>query len=294
MGWTSRTALCQFFFFFLIWIVRSMNHTPTGKYGKVYYLLHGTFWREQRGLPSWSENGLKEPGMGVGLGDFPACRLELHGVDFPLVAKEQLSLLISFVQMWDRKGRRSGEAWELSAIKHWKLSQTLHYSGQEVGRQRWGGQKAAGICAPLTVLRIREDVPSIPQSFRDLGSLEGFERLTWGVWKIKEKKKENGKFPPLSLNVGRSFSCCPYQKSRALLEVLSVLVNAPFQVLGCLESRAWDQGEKSGELITTLVVLQISIFSPSHLLLFTSLSKYLLLIFCPGCVTAFSGRDNVS
>lgn len=155
-------------------------------------------------------------------------------------------------------------------------------------KTEWGRKSSRHLYPSLGPLFLQSErkFPSIPQSFRDLQAI-----TIWVVWEIKEKKKGTGKFPPFSLNVGRSFPHCSYQSKRAFAGALCPCqCSLPGFRLPWIQGWGY-QGEKSGKR-TYWAVLQISIFSPSYLL-FSFHSKYLLLVFCPGFIAAFSGRDKL-
>lgn len=101
----------NFFFFGLDIAINDAAHTTRG-YEKIYYSQDETSWREQWGLPSWSENGLRSRkrdwldvsgGWGVRRGESSCLQLELYDLNFPLVTKKYPSFLPSFAQMWGRK-----------------------------------------------------------------------------------------------------------------------------------------------------------------------------------------------
>lgn len=87
------------------------------KHGKGYYIMELS--GESRRLPSWSENGLKEPGMGTGLvflmakgcswGERPCIQFGAPWSEVPTGDKGATEPSRLFAQMWGRKGRGSGE-----------------------------------------------------------------------------------------------------------------------------------------------------------------------------------------
>lgn len=121
-----------------------------------------TAWKSQKWRLAWC---FCEPGSAAGT-KVPAWRLEHQGLYFPLVTKEQLSLLTSFVQMWD-KG--NGEWWSSKAVSNQtsKIESDSSLQWPRGRKMEKGEKKVAGISATLgpQFLESEGKVPSCPSEF---------------------------------------------------------------------------------------------------------------------------------
>ena len=140
---------------------------------------------------------------------------------------------------------------------------------------------------PLLPIREEDSSPSEFLGACELLQAGSCERLR----KSKGRKKKSGEFSPFSLNVRKPFAILHVRefKWRLLEPSFRTLAKAPLQVWGCLETRPGHISEKKMSGSPPSVVFQNLVFSPVNLILFAFHGEYLLHVFCPGFIAAFSG-----